>query len=48
MGTFSDVQAALDAVESRYHPEVIGQGVYGGDEPRMLVAVGRLNEQGEH
>ncbi len=48
MGTFADVQAAMDTIEARYHPEVIGQGVYGGDEPRMLVAVGRLNEQGEH
>ncbi len=43
MGTFSDVQAALDAVESRYHPEVLGQGVFGGELPRMLVAVGRTH-----
>jgi hypothetical protein len=42
MGTFSDVQAAMDSIEARYHPEVIGQGVYGGDEPRMLVTVGRV------
>lgn len=42
MGTFSDLQAALDAIEARYHPEVIGQGVYSGNEPRMLVAVGRI------
>jgi hypothetical protein len=42
MGTFSDVQAAMDSIEARYHPEVIGQGVYSGEEPRMLVAVGRI------
>ena len=42
MGTFSDVQAAMDRIEARYHPEVIGQGVYSGDDPRMLVAVGRV------
>lgn len=42
MGTFSDVQAAMDSIEARYHPEVIGQGVFGGDEPRLLMAVGRV------
>jgi len=47
MGTFSDVQAAMDGIEARYHPEVIGQGVYGGEEARMLVAVGQVNEKGE-
>lgn len=47
MGTFSDVQAAMDCIEGRHHPEVIGQGVYGGDEPRMLVAVAQVNAKGE-
>jgi hypothetical protein len=42
MGTFSDVEASMDSIEARYHPEVLGQGVYSGDEPRMLVAVGRI------
>jgi hypothetical protein len=44
MGTFSDVQAAMNSIEARYHPEVIGQGVYSGDDPRMLVAVGRTSD----
>ncbi len=42
MGTFSDVEASMDSIEATYHPEVLGQGVYSGDEPRMLVAVGRI------
>jgi hypothetical protein len=42
VGTFSDVQAAMDSIDARYHPEVIRQGVYSGDKPRLLMAVGRL------
>lgn len=44
MGTFSDVQAAMDSIEAGYHPEVVGQGVYSGDQPRLLMAVGRTSD----
>jgi hypothetical protein len=47
MGTFSDVQPAMDSIEARYHPEVMGQGVYSGDEPRLLLAVGRVVGENE-
>ncbi|HQB43232.1 MAG TPA: hypothetical protein PLV85_06495 [Polyangiaceae bacterium] len=46
MGTFSGLQEALDALEARYHPEILGQGVFRGEEPRWLMAVGRVTAEG--
>ncbi len=42
-GTFSGLQEALDSVQARYDPEFLGQGVYGEELVRMLLAVGRVD-----